>query len=52
MTTKNIISTPWAVIITFHWWPSGEQGQLASANRRSPSVHMYCTPGFISSIRM
>ena len=35
MTTKNTMIRPWAVITTFHQWPSGEP----SAFRK------YCIPG-------
>ncbi len=52
MTTKNIISTPWPVMSTFHRWPFGVHSPAAAGKRRAPSRHMYCTPGSISSIRM
>jgi hypothetical protein len=52
MTTKNIIKMPCAVINTFQRCPFGVQVAALSAINRAPSIHIYCTPGCISSKRI
>ena len=37
MTTKNTMIRPWAVMITFHSWPSGSPSVVSRTGRRDPA---------------